>query len=428
MTEKRKLPPRNYFALPVPRTRQESEPVFHDRLDADLGSGVIELDVETLSPVHVGSGTFGIFQGQLVKELMRRAGEPIVPGSSIKGMCRQVYEVLTDSASPFREMYRKSRPQPLSAAGALFGALGYQGRIGFDDAVLKADVELIRIELSVAYPPQREKGRRFYGRLPEDARQPRKIPALAIPPGVTLSTALRFRNLERREVGGVLLSLGVASFTPKLGGGKYDDYGWARFCPTRYRLREGMRFGEAGRFPPLRKGGQGGFPRRSRGSAGRACPTGAIRSCRTGGQARGPAPTFYSDVRRRGGPASVPARPVPQDRDRHKLDERPPRPHELATADVDPSGIETPHPRGWDRADRGLFIEQPRWSAGPSSVVHWTIPFRRLRANTPDRRVRGPGTSLAPRRSARFIDRFSGVSTEKKPLIGSADPKEQVCP
>jgi len=157
VTEKRKLPPRNYFALPVPRTRQESEPVFHDRLDADLGSGVIELDVETLSPVHVGSGTFGIFQGQLVKELMRRAGEPIVPGSSIKGMCRQVYEVLTDSASPFREMYRKSRQQPLSAAGALFGALGYQGRIGFDDAVLKADVELIRIELSVAYPPQREK-------------------------------------------------------------------------------------------------------------------------------------------------------------------------------------------------------------------------------------------------------------------------------
>ena len=110
-----KNPPRNHFSIPVERVRRDTEPVFHDRLDQQLRTGTIELAVETLRPVHVGSGSFGIFQDQLVKEVSRQGGRPVIPGSSIKGVCRQTYEVLTSSAAPFDERYNKRRQQPLSA-------------------------------------------------------------------------------------------------------------------------------------------------------------------------------------------------------------------------------------------------------------------------------------------------------------------------
>lgn len=237
--------PRNHFSIPVERVRRGADPVFHDRLYRHLLTGTIDLAVETLRPVHVGSGSFGIFRDQLVKEVARQGGRPVIPGSSIKGVCRQTYEVLTSSAAPFDESYNKRRQQPLSAAAALFGALGYQGRVSFDDALLPEDVEPVIILLSGAYPPRQKKGRRFYGRMPAGADQRQTVPALALPEGLALTATLRFRNLNREEVGGVLLSLGVDHFTPRLGGGKYDDYGWVRFRVRRYRLRQGLAFGVA---------------------------------------------------------------------------------------------------------------------------------------------------------------------------------------
>lgn len=233
-----KNPPRNHFSIPVEHVRRDAEPIFHDRLDGRLLTGTIQLALETLRPVHVGSGSFGVFGGQLVKEVARQGGRPVIPGSSIKGVCRQTYEVLTSSAAPFDERYNKRRQQPLSAAAALFGALGYQGRVSFDDALLPEDVEPVLIALSVGYPPRQKKGRRFYGKMPAGADQPQTIPALALPEGVSLTATLRFRNVRREEVGGVLLSLGVDHFTPRLGGGKYDENGWVRFRVRRYRLRQ----------------------------------------------------------------------------------------------------------------------------------------------------------------------------------------------
>ncbi len=237
-----KNPPRNRFAIEVHRAGRNAEAVGHHRLEGELRSGALELAIETLAPLHVGSGGFGLFRDELVKEVMRRGGRPVVPGSSIKGTCRQTYEVLTDSTSPFDrgESFNRRRRSLLSPAGALFGALGYEGRVSFSDAALPEGAEPVKIRLSVAYPPRRKTGRRFYGRLPPGAEQPRRIPALAIPAGVSLTTSLRFRNLDPAELGGVLTSLGVSRFTPRLGGGKYDDFGWVRFRLRRYRLREGF--------------------------------------------------------------------------------------------------------------------------------------------------------------------------------------------
>lgn len=241
----RKNPPRNRFGIPPKGPKPPGVPaVLHDRLNPEKLSGVLRLEVRTLTPLHVGTGAFTVTGGELAKDLLRRDGRPVVPGSSIKGICRQTYEALTNSPPPFGD-FPKGRGRLASPAGSLFGALGLEGRLSFDDAVPAAEIEPVKIRLSVAYPPRKPLGRRFYGRMPAGALQPKTIPALAIPAGKTLETALHFRNLEHRDLGGVLMALGVDRFTPRLGGAKYDDYGWVRFGVIGFRLRGGFRFGES---------------------------------------------------------------------------------------------------------------------------------------------------------------------------------------
>ncbi len=256
MTTRSQPAPRNYFGVPHAAVDRSVAPVYHHALDvAERVTGALELEVETLAPVHAGCGSFELFGDRISKEPVRRQGVLAIPGSSIKGACRQIVEAITASGSPFdpAEHHRRADRRSdgtgnLSAAAALFGTLGLQGRVSFDDAVLPADqpvaVEPEPIRLSVAYLPRKRVGRRFYGPLPEGADQPPTVPASAIPARARLQTFVRCRNLTRQELGLILISLGVGRFTPRLGGGKYDDFGWVRFRVTAFRLR-----------PPGRAGG-----------------------------------------------------------------------------------------------------------------------------------------------------------------------------
>ena len=252
MSYRSQPPPRNYFGIaPGTEVRRSTAVVYHDALATDrLLTGALELEIEVLSPVHVGCGSFGLSVDRMVKEPQRRRGTLAIPGTSIKGACRQIFEALTASGSPFDrdEVHRpgrSERPPNASAAASLFGTLGLQGRVSFDDALPVGQGESAerasptpeRIALSVAYPPRKAVGRRFYGRMPEGADQPATIRAHAIPAGTVLVSTLRFRNAARSELGTLLTSLGVGLFTPRLGGGKYDDFGWVRFRPTAFRLR-----------------------------------------------------------------------------------------------------------------------------------------------------------------------------------------------
>jgi CRISPR/Cas system CMR subunit Cmr6 (Cas7 group RAMP superfamily) len=234
-------PPRNYFPLAVDQVLPNGFEQPHDLLHGALLTGSLGFEIDVLSPVHVGAGAYGLVDGRVVKAPVVRGGVPVVPGTSIKGACRQIHEVLTQSASPFdRDLPHGEKRR--SESTALFGRLGFQGRVSFDDAVPVGPCDLVEVSLSVGYPPQAEVGRRFYGPMPEGARQPPRIPALAIPRGATLATVLRFRNVRPEELGTVLFSLGVDRFTPKLGGAKYDPLGWVRFRPVRYRLRGGLSY------------------------------------------------------------------------------------------------------------------------------------------------------------------------------------------
>lgn len=230
--------PRNHFPVPHAAVKGDAPQIDHGRLDPQRSTGALTLRLEVLAPLHAGTGEFEPVGTRLVRVAMSRGGRPVVPGSTIKGACRQTYEALTDSDSPFPSDRLASRGGS-SASAALFGSLGYQGRVGFDDAELTEPVRLVEVLLSQTYPPRDKTGRRFYGLLPAGAAQERLIPAWAIPAGSFLRTQLRVRNVDEREIGGVLLSLGVGRFVLRLGGGRYDGYGCVRVALDRYALRSG---------------------------------------------------------------------------------------------------------------------------------------------------------------------------------------------
>jgi hypothetical protein len=242
------LPPRNHFGQTLTGPKCDATDPGHASLLSGRFTGSITLRIEVLSPVLVGIGEFEPHENRLVRAAATRAGVPVIPGSSLKGACRQVFESLTDSDSPF-DRVRHASP---SGASALFGRLGHQGRAGFDDALPLAPVRFVTVRVSVPYPPQAETGRRFYGLLPEGAQQERVIPAQALPTGACLETHLRVRNASREELGGILVSLGVEAFVLRLGGGKYDGYGCVRVSVIGFALREGGRSA----FTPARREGE----------------------------------------------------------------------------------------------------------------------------------------------------------------------------
>lgn len=50
-------------------------PVYHDSLAAQGRlTGALKLEIETLSPVHIGCGAFELYDDRIAKEPVRRGG------------------------------------------------------------------------------------------------------------------------------------------------------------------------------------------------------------------------------------------------------------------------------------------------------------------------------------------------------------------
>lgn len=171
--DQRREHPYDFVSLPERPVRGQA--VGHHRHAEGRLSGSITLIYKTLVPLHVGSGVFetaadcGLEGGALpVRGIVRSQGRPVLPGSSWKGPVRARYEAITCSTLGQRAwggrepafkvpealkqptdrpgMYnvrledprlRNLEPQRvkkggldhLSPAEALFGAMGYRGRV-----------------------------------------------------------------------------------------------------------------------------------------------------------------------------------------------------------------------------------------------------------------------------------------------------------
>lgn len=210
-------------------------------------SGKVELVFETLPGRWVSPGTGRIEMlgaagaERLVLAAARRAGQPVLPGSGIKGAVRTIFELITSSCTPFDD----GGTCCTCAACSLFGCIGrggHRGRLGFDDAVageVRGTVELV----PVPFQPHAE-------RTPGDVRlydlRPKESPERELAREAyrgAFAGRMSVDSAAEAELGRVGLALGLGpeevAFPLRLGGVRYDGQGAVRVALGVGRFAEG---------------------------------------------------------------------------------------------------------------------------------------------------------------------------------------------
>lgn len=267
--------PFNFVQLQKPNRKLlgENRHWGHERYETnpDYYTGKLICHLEALSHIHIGSGTFELLNGEVVKGFVRCNGELIIPGSSLKGIIRSVAEAISESCvckvgrlgrqllprvknrdEDLNECkQRRSTPEEyrLCIACSIFGGIGYQGRVHFEDAVpmeIESDLHKIPSLFSPGRDSQmrkyrdengKAKGRKFYyhGQM-APGREPYEI----IKQHSILQFAMGFKNLHANELCLVLTSMGLIGNKPlhlKIGGGKPACLGTIRIKPKQFSLR-----------------------------------------------------------------------------------------------------------------------------------------------------------------------------------------------
>jgi CRISPR/Cas system CSM-associated protein Csm3 (group 7 of RAMP superfamily) len=310
--EQRRDHPYDFVSLPAAPVRGNA--VGHHKYPADRLTGRLTLVYETLTPLHVGSGVFetaaqcGLAgDDQPVRGITRRLGLPVLPGSSWKGAVRARFEAITRSCLgvaarplkmdsvklpealwPERERRAKVKielrdprlgalkppevgtsPQDLSPADALFGAMGYRGRVHPSEGVIEEGPWLAR---SLSVPPLESpaphrlakpgaarrvrdgieiaevEGRKFYydgplleGRVKQSEEGPAHEDIDAVPARSRITIDVHLEAVTEAELGALLISAGHGKEVGivRFGGYKPAGLGKVRLIEITGELRRG---------------------------------------------------------------------------------------------------------------------------------------------------------------------------------------------
>lgn len=232
--------PSNYKPLPAVPRQAGTKPaeVPHDRLVPGRLTGSLELSITAVDPLRVGDGSLELVKGRVVHDVVRAGTRrPIVPGSTVKGVVRNLVEALGGGCD------LEGPCNPLCVACSLFGTIDgitWKGRVGFEDAISMDPVKLDLLHLPRAFGPRRRVGRRVYGPAPPDVEG--NQPHLAVRSGSSFVTRCAFTNLDAPELGLLLKAMGIgAPFLPRFGGGRYFGLGRARVRPRLLVLLQARR-------------------------------------------------------------------------------------------------------------------------------------------------------------------------------------------
>ncbi len=236
--------------------------------------GELDLTGELLSPLHVGSGAPEIVGSDLVaglvlapasgmesgmrpvveaeRVLQLQGWEPVIPGSSMKGALRAVFEALTascdlsvdrkskdpeDQAFKPCEVPERPKETPLSACPAcsVFGLAGVRARLAVSDFSVEGQLGTVRIPQRYSPPHAPRHGRRLYELKPEESLAGAEETLLVIESGGVLRGSLSLQGAIPWLVGALALAAGL---TPcglpllRLGGGKNRGMGVVRLRLT----------------------------------------------------------------------------------------------------------------------------------------------------------------------------------------------------
>lgn len=251
-----KIAPKPYEIVPFESTPKRTSLIGHERLLNQL-TGKATIHLETLSPLHIGSGIWAVEQDEVIKEFVSADDKIVIPGSSLKGAFRTITETITHScvcktsqknlAMPqLKECQVKDVKGKICPTCSLFGAMGYQGRVHFTDAYLqKGKIAIHHVPAlyspryyAKVYKNQREKykGRKFYFHGEQSTG---KEPVRVIESGSILKCDLSFENISDNEFSLLLTSLGIiGNLIPKIGGAKPACFGSVKVTLQKLMLRK----------------------------------------------------------------------------------------------------------------------------------------------------------------------------------------------
>jgi CRISPR/Cas system CSM-associated protein Csm3 (group 7 of RAMP superfamily) len=324
-----------YDFVSLPKSPARGHAAGHDRYFANRLTGRLTLVYEILTPLHVGSGVLetaaqcGLAGGTIpVRGIVRKLGQPVLPGSGWKGVVRARFEAITRSRlgqetrlfriddwklpaelrpdrggkvkvdledpritnlkpgmvnrgwhEPDEDVRRKLAD--LSPAEAVFGAMGYRGRIQLSDGVIEGPAAREPLPVPplegpaahrLAKPGAARKtddgrveiteveGRKFYYDGPLLRSRPNKGgedcgPAQelidSVPAGCTITLDVRIESLTEAELGALLVSAGWGESVGivRFGGYKPAGLGKVRLRNVKGELRRGWSTGRWQRPP-----------------------------------------------------------------------------------------------------------------------------------------------------------------------------------
>lgn len=250
---------------PVANGTMQTAPAGHATFRSGTYQGYIAIALLALEPVHVGAGVsvLGTDVGSsepLVRLMTQQAdGTLIIPGTSIKGCLRSMYEAVTpstlgvasgaseqgsrnDKLAPFKPSQYKWNAPEICPASQVFGAMGYQGLVSVADGVCDSPAEIGTIP--ILYSPDSVSAgdtlpRKFYRALHvrdlQAGEEPKTAAIQQAAVGATFTTQLRFKNLSLEALGILLVVLGQDESLPlslKLGAAKGYGFGTMRASVT----------------------------------------------------------------------------------------------------------------------------------------------------------------------------------------------------
>lgn len=242
------IAPKPYDVVNFPKTPPpKGKPIGHDRYFGDRLHGILHLQLEVGTGVHVSTGSvvMGSDVGEkipLIKTMMQTGEkQPVIPGSSLKGVVRSIYEAITNSTLGVVTGRERNKMPPerlpcnkkeqLCPASQLFGALDWQGLISFQDARCIGSKFTTGFMPSM-YRPRPDQRRAYFHPVARKfyyhAVKPvsggdRGVPVQQIGQKQIFETQLHFKNLTQAELGTLLIAFGQDQnypFALKVGAGK----------------------------------------------------------------------------------------------------------------------------------------------------------------------------------------------------------------
>lgn len=225
------------------------QPAYYKAENEKFYSGYVDLKITCATDIYIGSGFSYIPDGsnQMVYQTMMYDGKPVIPGSSFKGVVRNIASAVSNSCLPKlpKDAHYPNRIRPISCKPDngfcivcdMFGAMSKGSKVLFSD-MYSENARLDVKRFNAQYGPKSvytendgtAKGYKFYRTGDNKYEMPSKINAQVVKKGAVFTGRVHFKKLTEEELSLLMFSLGLdknkdSDIVLKIGGFKNEGIG-----------------------------------------------------------------------------------------------------------------------------------------------------------------------------------------------------------